>query len=143
MVLDWDEPTGAVKDAFAQFSPDGLAAVVMDFHNAGGKPPKPHLWKRMPVMALNTDACYFKSADEGAGYMSGSISRQTGQIENRQEGITPAYYLFRIVWTSPDKVVAVLDKLKQIRPDLDIEVMDPYNFFRYFKSTCEETVKFK
>ena len=37
MVLDWDEPTSDVKDAFAQFAPDGFATIVMDLHGKGGK----------------------------------------------------------------------------------------------------------
>src|SRR5437763_12384351 len=30
MVLDQDEPSPPVKDAFAQFAPDGLATIVQD-----------------------------------------------------------------------------------------------------------------
>ncbi|MGV8096231.1 MAG: GxGYxYP domain-containing protein [Mangrovibacterium sp.] len=37
MVLDWDEPSELVKDAFSQFSPDGFATIVYDFHNQKGK----------------------------------------------------------------------------------------------------------
>ena len=39
MVLDWDEPTSDVKDAFTEFSPDGFATIVLDLHNTGGKAP--------------------------------------------------------------------------------------------------------
>ena len=31
MVLDWDQPSPEVKDAFRQFSPDGFATIVMDY----------------------------------------------------------------------------------------------------------------
>ena len=41
MVLDWDEPSSGVKDAFCQFAPGGLATIVMDLHGTGGKPPAP------------------------------------------------------------------------------------------------------
>lgn len=37
MVLDWDEPSPKVKDAFTKFSPDGLATIVLDFHHTGAK----------------------------------------------------------------------------------------------------------
>ena len=39
MVLDWDEPSARVKDAFREFAPDGLATIVMDLHGKGGKAP--------------------------------------------------------------------------------------------------------
>ena len=32
MVLDWDQPSPEVKDAFRKFSPDGFATIVMDLH---------------------------------------------------------------------------------------------------------------
>lgn len=40
MVLDWDAPTPAVKDAFRVFAPDGYATIVDDMHRQGGKPPR-------------------------------------------------------------------------------------------------------
>ena len=52
MVLDWDEPSSEVKDAFLEFAPGGLATIVMDLHGTGGKLPAPHVWKGMPVLEL-------------------------------------------------------------------------------------------
>jgi hypothetical protein len=127
MVLDWDEPTEAVKDAFLQFSPDGYATIVMDLHNTGGKLPQPHVWKGMPVMELINDACNFSTAEETARIMSGLLPAPAGK--------QPQYYFFRIVWTSPSKVIEAVNRLKSLRPELDIEVVDPYNFFRFFKTT--------
>ncbi len=126
MVLDWDEPTNAVKDAFLQFSPDGFATIVIDFHDAGGKLPEPHVWKGMPVMELINSANHFPP-EETAKIMS-------EEIPSPQDGL-PKYYFFRIVWTSPHKVIQAIDRLKLLRPELDIEVVDPYNFFHFFKLT--------
>jgi hypothetical protein len=123
MVLDWDEPTDVVKDAFTQFSPDGFATIVIDFHNTGGKLPQPHVWKGMPVMELINNACNFSNATETAGLMSSVISNP--------QGTKPAYHFFRIVWTNPQNIIDAIDKLKQLRPELDIEVADPYNFFHF------------
>ncbi|MDR0843738.1 MAG: hypothetical protein LBN71_00815, partial [Tannerella sp.] len=106
MVLDWDEPTDAVKDAFTQFSPDGFATIVMDLHGTGGKLPQPHVWKGMPVMELINNACNFSNATEIAGLMSAAISKP--------EGTKPAYHFFRIVWTNPKNIIDTIDKLKQL-----------------------------
>ena len=125
MVLDWDEPTADVKDAFTQFSPDGFATIVLDMHDNGGKAPSPHVWKGMPVMELINSACNFSSADQESDAMSGSIPKKT-------KGKT-GFYIFRIVWTSPSSVIETIDLLKKKRPELDIELADPYNFFRMFR----------
>lgn len=125
MVLDWDEPSDDVKDAFTKFSPDGFATIVMDLHDTGGKTPEPQVWKGMPVMELLNSTCNFSSVDQESDAMSGSIpSRLAGK---------PAFYFFRIVWTSPRQVIETIELLKKKRPELDIEVVDPYNFFRMYK----------
>lgn len=129
MVLDWDEPSGRVKDVFTRFSPDGLATIVLDFHHAGGKNPQPHVWKGMPVMELINSACNFSNIEQTANAMSGSIPA-------KQEG-KPAFHLFRIVWTDPGQVIDSIELLKKKRPELDIEVADPYNFFKMFKQYYE------
>jgi len=125
MVLDWDEPTEQVKDAFAQFSPDGFATIVYDFHNRGGKNPKPQVWKGMPVMEQHNEACNFFGAEQTAKIMSEVI---TTKPDNK-----PAFHFFRITWTSPENVIACIEELKRLRPESNIEVLDPYNFNRLFK----------
>lgn len=127
MVLDWDEPTPAVKDAFARFSPDGFSTIVIDFHHAGGKLPEPHVWKGMPVMELINSACNFSTAQQSAKELSAAIP---GTNPNGR----PSFFFFRIVWTRPGQVVEAINELKKLRPELDIEVLDPYNFFHLFKS---------
>ncbi len=126
MVLDWDEPSADIKDAFTKFSPDGFATNVIDFHHTGGKNPKPQVWKGMPVMTLiNSTGGRFNSADEKSNQMSASIpSKSIGK---------PPFYFFRIVWTSPSQVIETIKLLKKKRPELNVEVTDPYNFFRMYK----------
>lgn len=125
MVLDWDEPTDQVKDAFSLFSPDGLATIVIDFHDKGGKLPEPHVWKGMPVMELINSACNFHSIEQSANDMSGAIPMGSQD--------KPTFNFFRIVWTSPGQVIDSIELLRKNRPDLDIEVVDPYSFFGLFK----------
>ncbi|RNC64987.1 GxGYxYP domain-containing protein [Proteiniphilum sp. X52] len=133
MVLDTDEPSPAVKDAFVEFSPDGFATIVIDFQNAGGKLPEPHIWKGMPVIELINNAGNFYNAEQTAREMSVSIPASKDEI--------PQYYFFRIIWTSPNQVISAINRLKEIRPELDIEVIDAYNFFHFFKTTHQENNK--
>lgn len=127
MVLDWDEPTPAVKDAFTKFAPEGFATIVMDLHGKGGKLPEPQVWKGMPVLELINDGCNFTDVETHAGILSSAISART-------QG-KPAFHFFRIVWTGPGNVAATLERLKAKRPELDIEVVGPADFFRLFKES--------
>jgi len=126
MVLDWKEPTSEIKDSFVQFSPDGFATIVMDLHNTGGTEPEDHNWKGMPITTLINDACNFHSVQETAQILSNRIKANNGR--------KPGHYFFRIVWTDPKDVIASIDLLKKMRPELDIEIIDAYNFF----SLCKE-----
>jgi len=125
MVLDWDEPTPAVKDAFTQFSPDGLATIVIDFHEGKGKHPKPHLWKGMPVIELHNGTGGVEPPEPNSKHMSNHIPASDA-------GKT-SFHFFRIVWTSPSDAIQTVELVKQMRPELDIEVLDPYTFFKLFK----------
>ncbi len=125
MVLDWDQPTPDVKDAFRQFAPDGLATIVMDLHGNGGKMPAPHVWKDMPVMELLNDTCNFASADQTANAMANAIKARGNQ--------EPGFYFFRIVWVNPANIAETLAVLHQKRPDLNLEVLDPLTFCALFK----------
>jgi len=127
MVLDWDQPTPAVKDAFRQFSPDGYATIVMDLHGAGGCLPEPHVWKGMPVHELINEACNFAGVEQTADIMSRAMdARGTA---------APSFHFFRIVWTSPSDIERTIEALQRKRPDLSIEIVDPYTFFRLFKES--------
>ncbi len=44
-----------------------------------------------------------------------------------------SFHFFRIVWTSPSDVIETVDRVRQMRPELDIEVVDAYTFFKLFK----------
>lgn len=126
MVLDWDQPTAAVKDAFAQFAPDGFATIVMDLHGKGGRPPKPHVWKGMPVTELLNDACNFAGPDATAEILY-------SQLKNRPTD-KPSFYFFRIVWVGPSDILRTIQALRNRHPDVDFEVVDPYRFFAMVKS---------
>ena len=125
MVLDWDQPTAAVEDAFAQFAPDGFATIVMDLHGAGGTTPQPHVWKQMPVTELINDTCNFANPKQTAGAMYGAIKKRGNP--------RPGFYFFRIVWTPPSAIIESLDILRKDHPEIEFETVDPYTFFALFK----------
>ncbi len=125
MVLDWDKPTDAVKDAFTQFSPDGYATIVMDLHGTGGTSPEPHVWKDMPVTNLLNVVGQISDINAAAEAMSNAIPTQFPG--------TTSFYMFRIVWSWPNQVIDALNTLKSNRTDLDIKVVNPYNYFKLFK----------
>jgi hypothetical protein len=130
MVLDWDEPTPAVKDAFTQFAPDGFATIVMDLHNTGGKNPEPHVWKGMPVTELHNNICNYAGADTAA---DGILSALSGDKPGE-----PAFHFFRVVWVGPQAIIDTVEALREKQPGLDFEVVDPFTFFRLFKEHYEK-----
>ena len=133
MVLDWDQPAPEVKDAFRKFAPDGLATIVMDLHGTGGKMPEPHIWKGMPVMELLNDTCNFASAEQTANAMANAI-----KVRGNKE---PGFYFFRIVWVNPKNILETVATLRQKRPDLNLEVLDPLTFCALFKQFHERQAK--
>lgn len=123
MVLDWDQPRDDVKDAFTCFSPDGYATIVTDLHGGPGKPPRPHVWKGMPIVQL-------LGADPNSPeYTAGEIHKA---VKQRQQD-EPGFYYFRCVWVSPAQVKASLDLFAAQHPDEPFEVVDLYTFFDLFK----------
>jgi len=130
MVLDWDEPTARVKDAFTKFAPDGFATIVMDLHGTGGKSPESHVWEGMPVTNLINNACNFDSPEQAAAILGACLQGQPAG--------SPGFYLFRVVWTGPTQIIDTVGRVREARPDLDLEVVDPYTFFRLFREHEEQ-----
>lgn len=128
MVLDWNEPSPAVKDAFAQFAPDGYATIISDYHGAGGRCPSPQVWKGMPIMELINDTCGpFAGPEPAADIMARAIAARGARM--------PGFYLFRYVWVSPTNIADTLAVLQHKHPELHVEVLDPYTFFALFKKS--------
>lgn len=127
MVLDWDQPTAEVKDAFTQFASDGFATIVMDFHGTGGQAPTPHVWQGMPVTNLINDANTFSSPQQAADIMHRFL-------KDKPAG-APGFAFFRIVWTGPSQVAQVLQTIRETHPETVFELVDPYTFFRLFKES--------
>jgi hypothetical protein len=129
MILDWSLPTPEVKDAFAQFSPDGMAAIIDDMHNHKHHSIEPHVWKGMPVCDLLNDGHNFETPEKASETFWNRIKHKKPD--------QPAFYLFRIVWTTPGKVVGAVNALKAGHPDQQIEVVDPYTYFALLRKHLE------
>ena len=124
MVLDWDQPASAVKDAFTQFAPDGYSTIVMDLHGKPFQAPTPQVWKGMPVMNL----WGYPDSDNA----DGSADAIAALVKGRPAG-TPGFYFMRAIWLPPSKIVGVMDALRKRHPEVDFEVVDPYTQFDLLK----------
>jgi hypothetical protein len=82
----------------------------------------------MPVFCLNNSVC-------GDGNQPEKLAEGISKVIQKSSSPTPRYYMFRVIWVGPGKILSAVNSLKTLRPDLDIEVLDPYNFFHYFKTT--------
>jgi hypothetical protein len=127
MVLDQDQPSPEVKDAFQQFAPHGFATIVDDVHHHGGHLPAPQVWKGMPILELINEACNSPKSDQIADVMARTI-------KNRGN-VLPGFYLFRTVWISPTTVGTAIAMLKDKSPDLRFEVVPPETLFSLFKES--------
>jgi hypothetical protein len=130
MVLDQDQPSPDVKDAFRQFAPDGFATIVQDEHGAGGRLPDRQVWKGMPIMDLLNDACDCKESGRLADIMANAIKARGNHV--------PGFYLFRIVWVSPTMVSDGLAALHNKYPEVDFRVLAPQTFFTLFKQSLQK-----
>jgi hypothetical protein len=127
MVLDRDQPTPAVKDAFQQFAPDGYATIVADVLGARGNYPTPQVWKEMPIMELLNDTC---NSSE-----SGQIANVIANVIRSRGNVVPGFYLFRTVWVNPTTITEGVATLRRQRPDLNVEVVAARTFFALFKES--------
>ena len=133
MVLDWDQPSPDVKDAFRQFSPDGFATIVLDFHGTGGKLPEPQVWKGMPVLELISNEGNFAGTEHAADMVAGPIKDRGNKM--------PGFYIFRCVWVNPTNIANTLLTLRRKHPEMNVEVLPPHTFFALFKQFQEQQHK--
>jgi GxGYxYP putative glycoside hydrolase C-terminal domain/GxGYxY sequence motif in domain of unknown function N-terminal len=127
MVLDQDQPSPDVKDAFTQFAPDGFATIVDDTHGTGGRFPDPQVWKGMPILELLNHTCNAEVPEQTADIMASVTRGRPSQ--------SPGFYLFRIVWKNPTYIADTLATMHRKNPDLNFEVLDPNTFFALFKKS--------
>ena len=130
MVLDVAQPTSLVKDAFTKFSAKGYGSMIGDWQGTGATDPEPQIWKGMPLTVLKNTADNFLreeyKPEDFAKWVSDNILGSAKLDE-------PNFAYLRIVWCKPGNVIDGIDALKKQRPDLNIEVVDPYSFFELQK----------
>ncbi|MCL2814799.1 MAG: hypothetical protein FWD23_09390 [Oscillospiraceae bacterium] len=130
MVLDWEPLSDEVLDQMIKFSPDGLAWIIMNFH--ADIPQKPEIKIHGGVMTdeMLNHVCNGGPVDEVAKSLAGIIS---GDVPKK-----PAFHYIRIVWQSPGYIIDIVETLKKLRPDLDIRLVNTYDYFRLNKQFREE-----
>ena len=133
MVLDQDQPSSAVKDAFQQFAPDGFATIVDDQHHRGGGLPSPQIWKGMAVMELLNDTCNSKQI--------GAIADVMANVIKGRGNVLPGFYFFRTDWVNPTTVTDAMTLLHRQHPELNFAVVGPRTFFTLFKESLERQSK--
>jgi hypothetical protein len=133
MVLDQDQPSPDVKDAFRKFAPDGFATIVQDDHGRGGRLPDRQVWKGMPILELLNDACNCKDSGQFAEIMANAIKSRGNPL--------PGFYLFRTVWVSPTMIADALAGLRRQHPELEFQVLPAHEFFALFKEFQERQAK--
>lgn len=122
MVLDWDKLGPEALEAFSKFSYDGLATIIIDFHGNGGKQAAPFLYEDTMVCDQLYNNFSTESVDRGAEAVNQIIRTQAGTGKAR-------FGLVRCVWTSPTFISEVIEEVKAQNPNLNIEVVDIYNYF--------------
>jgi hypothetical protein len=130
MVLDRDQPSSDVKDAFQQFAPSGYATIVADVNGGRGTYPAPQVWKGMPILELLNDTCNSKDP----GQISNIIAATIQNHGNKR----PGFYFFRTTWINPTDIAKAASLLQSQHPELDIQLLDPHTFFALFKKSREK-----
>jgi hypothetical protein len=135
MVLDWKPLSDRVLDHMTKFSPDGLSAILIDFHSPNPivlETPKIHRGVMIDEMANNVcDSCPVEEA----------VTRLTRDLLINDTPDKPAFHYIRVVWMSPTYIVEVIDGIKKVRPDLDIQLVNTYDYFRLHKQYLERGKK--
>jgi hypothetical protein len=127
MVLDQDQPSPTVKDAFQQFAPDGFGTIIATVQQTRGAYPAPQVWKGMPIIELLNDTCNSKSSGEIADTVA-NVIRWRGHAH-------PGFYFFRAVWVSPTVALDAANLLRRRHPELNGEIVGPREFFALYKES--------
>ncbi len=121
MILDWKALGDDALDAFSEFAPDGISTIIMDLHGNGGKQAKPFVYNG------------FMTCDElWNGFDTSSVEAAVNSLNRaiaKPNTKTSSFLLVRAVWVSPTFISDVIDAYRAANPNLDVEVVDIYNYY--------------
>ena len=132
MILDWVQPSPQVLDAFRQFSPDGVSSIIYDFHQLpvdGSGPlaiPPPRVHHGLVADTMYNGINVWTTAEDMAATLTKDLL--TGLAGGR-----PWFFYIRITWINAGQVAQLLDAIRAANPHLDVELLDPYNYFGLHK----------
>ena len=133
MVLDWDQPSPEVKDAFRQF-----AARRLCDHRAG------HARRRRETPRpadLERNAGYRVAQRHVQLQRPGQLASIIANAVNGRGKVLPGFYFFRTVWVGPTTIANAVRALRREHADMDFEVVGPQAFFALFKESQERQVR--
>ena len=135
MVLDWKPLSDKVLAYMTEFSPDGIASIIMDLHS---KEPvvldTPRIYNGVMVDDMLNNICDCCPVEEAVNRLArGVISKDTPD--------KPSFHYIRVVWMNPTYIIGIIDGLKKIRPDLDIQLVNTYDYFRLHQQYLEQIKK--
>jgi hypothetical protein len=70
-----------------------------------------------------------------------AVNRLTNDVLSKDTPDKPAFHYIRVVWMSPTYIMDIVDGLKKARPDLDIQLVNTYDYFRLHKEYLERSKK--
>jgi hypothetical protein len=79
----------------------------------------------MPVTNLINSTCNYSNPQQTADAMYASLKHKPVDA--------PGFFFFRIVWVGPSQVIQSMEALREKHPELEVQLVDPYSFFRLFK----------
>jgi len=135
MVLDWRPLSEKLLDQMTKFSSDGLASIIIDFHSTEPiilDTPKIHSGVMIDELLNHIADCC--PVDE-------AVKRLVGAVLIKDTPDQPSFHYIRVVWMSPTYIIELIDGLKKARPDLDIQLVNTYDYFRLHKQYLEQNKK--
>ena len=117
-------------ERIAEFSPDGMGTIVIDFHSKVNPdaeqepvPAQPHLVQGMPVIKMINDACNSMDPQLHADV----LKRECKPGE-------PQFALVRNIWKKPAEFKRMYDETIAMMPEYDVEIVNGYEFFGLLKA---------
>ena len=140
MILDVDDLTPVVKDAYLAFSPRGIGVCISKDKYKTITFVQPEIWKEsLPIINLDGAPDVFL---KGEFFEKGDYKVFADWLYNeyfsKLDLNKPNFHYIRIVWSSPGAVIDGMKTVKEHYPQVNLEVVDPYTFFGLFKENMKE-----
>ena len=129
MILDFLHLSDSTLDRMTQFSPDGISAHIANLHS------RRPTWQVDPrvhngVVIDNIVSGNAEQMEHAAQWFAEHLLKD--EVPGK-----PSFYHIRVTWKSPSWIYDVIAELRTLRPELDIRVVNPYEYYRLHKQHLE------